>query len=131
MDDLRSNCPTSWRGSASIHTSTYYTNGTWPFGILRIEPGRIEVKSLHRKIGFSPRDVVELRMFRLPFPSMEVVFRNGKGYALVTFSALRYKRMKALLVGAGFKVSSEIAVYTGWDMAERSTKYGLLQSGGD
>lgn len=131
MDDLHRNCPTSWRGSTSIHTSTFYTNGTWPFGFLRIEPGRVEVKSLHRMIFFSPRDVVELRMFRLPFPTMEVVFRNGKGYALATFSALRYRRLKVLLVEAGFNVTCELVVYTGWDMAERSEKYGLLQSGGD
>ena len=35
------------------------------------------------------------------------------------------------LVAAGFNVSAEMTVYTGWDMAQRSMKYGLLESGGD
>lgn len=123
--------PTIWRGSTTIHTATFYTNGTWPLGVLKIEPGRIEVKSLHRRISFTPEKVIELRMFRFPFPTMEVVFCDGNGHALATFSALRYRKLKALIEDAGFKVSSEKAVYTGWDMAERSSKYGLLQTGGD
>lgn len=131
MDDPSRMLPVTWRGSASIHAATYYTNGTWPFGVLKIEVGRIEVKCLHRRISFTPENVVELRMFRLPFPSMEAVFRDGKKHALVTFSVLRYGRLKTLLVAAGFKISSEKAVYTGLDMAERSRQYGLLQSGGD
>jgi hypothetical protein len=131
MNDLHHTWPISWRGSAAIHAATFYTNGTWPFGVMEIVSGRIEVKAMRRKISFSPGNVVELRMFRLPFPTMEAVFRDGKGHALVTFSVLRYGRLKILLEEAEFKISSEVNVYTGWDMAERAEKYGLLQSGGD
>lgn len=131
MTDLDPMLPASWRGSTTIHTGTYYTNGTWPVGLLRIEPGGIEVRAFHRRVFFTPEDVVELRMFRLPFPTMEVVFRNGNGHALVSITVLRYGRLKTLLAGAGFNVSAEMTVYTGWDMAERSLKYGLFESGGD
>lgn len=131
MEEPHRSDPIAWRGSTAIHTATFYTNGTWPLGMLKIESGRIEVKSLHRRIAFTPKEVIELRMFRLPFPTMEVVFRDGNGHALATFSALRYGKLKTLITAAGFEVSSEKAIYTGWDMAERSRKYGLLQSGGD
>lgn len=123
--------PVTWRGSASIHTATRCSNGTWPFGVLRVDSGRIEVGALRGRISFTPKSVVELRMFRLPFPSMEVVFRDGGKHAMITFAVLRYGKLKTLLADAGFRITCERVVYTGWDVAERTRKFGLLQSGGD
>lgn len=70
-------------------------------------------------------------MFRLPFPAMEVVFRDGKEHVMLTFSVLRYRRLKQLLEAAGFGITATKLLYTGWDMAERSERFGLLQRGGD
>lgn len=123
MDSLE--CTSPWRGSALIWTPKRWVSGEWPLGKLRWGPGRIEIQALGTKLAFQPDQVVEMRFYQWPVPTLKVVIKDGDSHALVTFSAFRGNRIRAIVNACGFQITKNCRWNIGGDESKDMKTYGL------
>lgn len=74
---------------------------------------------------FRAADLVELRLSRLPFPSLTFIAQTGDGYELGSFSVFRMRRLQEILASTGLRPSSEQRWNIGGDFRRDSKRYGL------
>lgn len=115
----------SWRGSTRIWRPKRDDPGPWPFGKLRWGPGRMEIQALGTKMSFRPEQVVEMRFYQWPVPTLKVVVRKGNGYALVSFSAIRGHRIRDIVATCGFQITKYCRWNLGGDVLKDEKTYRL------
>lgn len=125
MDSLE--CTSPWRGSVLIWTPNRQVTNAWPLGKLRWGPGRIEIQALGAKLAFQPDQVVEMRFYQWPVPTLKVVIKDGDAHALVTFSAFRGNRIQAIVTACGFQITKNCRWNLGIDTRKDMKTYGLLE----
>lgn len=111
-----------------IWTPRRMISGQWPFGKLRLSSGKIEVQAFWTKIAVTADQVVEIRFYQWPLPTVKAVMCDGSGHALVSFSAFRGKRMRRIIEDYGFQITQ----HRRWNLGDDETKdmktYGLLDA---
>lgn len=108
-----------------IWTSTSLTSGQWPLGRLRTEGKSVVIEALARSLFFTPSDVVEVRRYRWPFPTITLVTRTNEGHALASFSVLSPSRLDQIQSALGMKITSSQLWHTGVGLKDDRHRYGL------
>ena len=120
----------NWRGPAEIWTPDTYHLHLWPSATVRHEDKKIEVSFPKKQIRFSVSDIVEARAFRLPLPSLTLIFTLDESQTqngLVSLFNLRRSVLEAFLGQTGLILTDERAWRTGLE-AGRDAKTYALQS---
>ena len=118
-----------WRGSAYIWTSKSLTNSLWPFGWLIAKDQCIHMKALWKTVSFIPEQVVEVRRYQWPFPTVTIVARVEEGNVVASFSVLSGRRLNTTLSALGLSPTSNHRWYLGGMESDR-LRYELYESQG-
>lgn len=113
------------RGSAVIWTATSLTSGHWPSGRLRTEDQSVVIEALGRSLCFVPSEVIEVRRFRWPFPTLTLVTRTDDGHALAHFSVLSANRLDQIQSALGLKTTFSRRWHLGTGLEDDRQRYGL------
>ncbi|MBC6996770.1 hypothetical protein QWY85_04415 [Neolewinella lacunae] len=88
-----------------------FTNGSWPFGRLRLRTGQLEISNGLRRVRFGPEDVVMVRSYRqfpVLTPGVQVVHRREDVPLMVIFWGFSGVEELVEAIGrGGFPLSSE------------------------
>jgi hypothetical protein len=115
----------SFRGFAEVAGHSYRANASW-FGCgCTITPRCIAIHVFgYDHVHLRP-EILELRWFWLPFPTVIVVSRIEGQYCYSSFQVLRWTRLRSALASCGF-VFTEETRYCRWRrIREDSRKYEL------
>ena len=85
----------------------------------------MEIQALGTKMSFRPDQVVEMRFYHWPVPTLKVVVRKGNGHALVSFSAFRGNRIRETVAECGFQITKYCRWNLGRDALDDEKTYGL------
>lgn len=119
-----------WQGFAEIWREETYHVGMWPGAFLRIDANAIEVQVPKDKVEITPEKVLEIRMFRLPLPSLTIISLIDGKNTLISFSAFRHRLIEAALKRNGFPAINYHTWRTGFE-AGRDQKTYQLQKNSD
>lgn len=114
--------PQTWSGIGEI-----WTADAWSIGRCRlvISDGQLVVSTKKKSITFSPSEVVEVRMFRRPLPSVTIIFREGEAHALISFCVLRGRLLESTLQHFGIPITEVRTWRTGFEAKGDEKKYQL------
>lgn len=115
----------NYRGSAVIWTSRSHTSSLWPAGRLRTEGNTVVIEALGISLPFTPSDVIEMRRYRWPFPTIVVVTRTDDGHALAHFSVLSANRLDQIQSALGLKTTFSRRWHLGTGLEDDRQRYGL------
>ena len=85
----------------------------------------MEIQALGTKMSFRPEQVVEMRFYQWPVPTLKVVVRKGNGYALLSFSAFRGNRIRDIVDKCGFQITKYCRWNLGGDVLKDEKTYRL------
>jgi len=94
-------------------------------GRLRTEGQSVVIEALGRSLCFIPSEVIEVRRFRWPFPTITVVTRAGDGNAFASFSVLSASHLDQIQSGLGLKTTSSRLWHLGVGLKVDRQRYGL------
>lgn len=104
--------PMSWRGGATIPSSTALSMGNitvpWPFGSLTLNDSRVVLKAAWKRFAFTPANVAEIypsQGGRGNFPGVGILTPGGR---LLVFWTHHDHAILTALEAAGFPTSFEI-----------------------
>jgi hypothetical protein len=115
----------SWRGFGEIWTRETYDLCLRRSVRVTVKEGIIEVVSPKKTIRFSTDEIVEVRMFRWPVPSMTLVFKQGSGHALVTLFCFSARRQNQFAEASGRTMIDRRLWRTGLEAARDQNSYAL------
>ncbi len=101
-------------------------NGGWPLGTFSVEDGEFVLRLPGRRIAFQAEELVELRLSRLPFPTLVFIAKTADGHELGSFSVLRMRRMEEILASTGLQPTSEQRWNFSTSSRQDAERYGLF-----
>ena len=117
---------TIWQGRAEIWTSEgWFLEVGKKAATLRADRESIAVSLRKKEIQFALSDVVEARLFRLPLPSLTLIFFLGEDYGLVTLFNFREQAQQKLLKASDLTITERRTWRTGLEAGRDKKKYQL------
>lgn len=92
---------------------------------MRTEGNTVVIEALGISLPFTPSDVVEVRRYRWPFPTIVVVTRTDDGHALAHFSVLSAKRLDRIQAALSLRTTSSQIWHLGTGLKDDRQRYGL------
>ena len=117
-----------WRGSAEIWTADTYNIGLWRAS-LNIQSAAIQIKTPKKQVSIAVEDIVEVRRYLLPLPSLTLISRDNDRFMLVSFSpTFGGKRLADSIEQSGFKITEVSTWRTGLRASHDCREYDLQTS---
>ena len=115
----------TWRGSGEIWTSETYHLSLFGRTKLTITDGMIGVHLPKKQIHFAAGAIVDARTFRLPVPSMTLIFSHEGKHALVTLFRFPRRLQEQFLEETGLTITDRRSWRTGLEAGRDQKKYSL------
>ena len=117
---------TVWQGRAEIWTTEgWFLELRHKGATVQAERESIVVSLRKKQVQFALSDVVEARLFRLPLPSLTLIFSIGEDYGLVTFFNFRAQAQQDLLKASDLTITEKKTWRTGLEAGRDKKKYRL------
>lgn len=114
-----------WRGFGEIWTAQSYHLHLRRSFTLAIDKLAIEAQSPKKKIRIPISEIVEVRSFRFPIPSLTLVFKDGDSHGLVSLFCFSQQRCLKLTELSGIAITDRRTWRTGLEAGRDQKQYGL------
>ena len=115
-----------WQGRAEIWTREgWFLELRNQVATLQASRESIAVSLSKKEVQFALSNVVEARLFRLPLPSLTLIFSIGEDYGLVTLFNFRRQAQQDLLKASGLTITGKRTWRTGLEAGRDKKKYRL------
>ena len=115
-----------WQGRAEIWTAEgWFLEVGKKAATLQADREVIAVSLRKKEIKFALSDVVEARLFRLPLPSLTLIFSMEEDYGLVTLFNFRAQAQQDLLKATDLTITTKRTWRTGLEAGRDKKRYRL------
>jgi hypothetical protein len=116
-----------FRGFAEVHSECYQASASW-FGCgCIVTPKNIAIHVQGYSHIHLKADLLELRWFWFPVPTLVAVSRIGGQHCYSAFECLRWSRLRGALESCGYTFSEESRFCSFRRLRDDVRKYGLLK----
>ena len=115
----------TWRGSGEIWTSDTYHLSLFGRTKLTITDGMIGVHLPKKQIHFATGAIVDARTFRLPVPSMTLIFSHGDKHALVSLFRFSRRLQEQFIQETGLTITDHRSWRIGLEAGRDQKRFSL------